>query len=306
MQPVIAIVGTNASGKSKLSVHLAHRLDGEIVSGDSRQVYRRLDLGTGKLSHTERDGIRHHLLDVAEPGTAYNVVQFQRDAYEAIDDISLRGMTPIVVGGTGLYMDAVTEGYQFVGVAPDPDRRRVLAESSLQQLLQLLSELDPTAVDMVEQGNQRRLIRAVEMAEAGFRYADTRRRSPRYHTLKLGVRWSPDTLRERIGTRLRARLDVGMVEEVQGLLDSGVSESWLHALGLEYRITLRYIRGEYRSFDDYVLDLERGIRRFARRQSAWFKRDPLVHWLDTERDYLAEAVVLSDRFISSAEPWTSR
>ncbi|HZO35600.1 MAG TPA: tRNA (adenosine(37)-N6)-dimethylallyltransferase MiaA [Solirubrobacteraceae bacterium] len=294
---LIAVVGTNASGKSALGVELARRLGGEVVSADSRQVYRGLDLGSGKLTPAEMAGVRHHLIDVAGLDVVYSVADFQRDAYAAIDDIAARERTPLLVGGTGLYIDAVTEGYDLVGEAPDPARRAWLNEQPTEILAGLLEAADAGAAAAIDARNRRRLVRAVELAERGVSYSDTRRRSPRYAVLKLGLTWPREVLRERIAARLDERLAAGLVEEVRGLLAGGVTPERLDALGLEYRFVLRHLDGTYATEDELSEALGRAIAQFARRQMAWFRRDDEIRWLDADGDYAGQAHTLARTFL---------
>ncbi len=295
---LVAVVGTNSSGKSALGVELARRFDGEVISADSRQVYRGLDLGTGKVTREEMAGVPHHLLDVVEPGQRFSLADYQRLAYAAIDDVRARGRLPLLVGGTGLYVRAVVEGYQLVEAEPDPERRAELERWSDEHLLAELERLDPTAVEQLDLPNRRRLVRAVEIAEAGHPRAATRRREARYRTLTLGVSWPRPILDGLISNRLRARVDAGLVAEVEGLLDAGVDADFLEGLGLEYRFTVRYLRGEYASREEYVELADRAVRRFARRQLSWFRRDEQIVWLDTGGDYREQAATLVQRFLA--------
>jgi tRNA dimethylallyltransferase len=294
---LVVVLGTNSSGKSALGVELAHAFGGEVVSADSRQVYRRLDLGTGKLTVPEMEGVPHHLLDVVAVGETFSLADFQRLAYERIDAIRAAGREPFLVGGTGLYVRAVVEGYELVAAEPDPERRAELESWPEERLLRELERLDPTAVEQLDLPNRRRLVRAVEIARAGYPRAQTRRRRARFDSLLLGVTWPRDVLDERIATRLRDRLDAGMIAEVQALLDEGADPAFLEGLGLEYRFVVRYLRGEYASEDELFDALRRAISRFARRQMTWFRRDRDVIWLDTGGDYAAQARELVARFI---------
>jgi tRNA dimethylallyltransferase len=295
---LVAVVGTNSSGKSALGVELARRFDGEVVSADSRQVYRGLDLGTGKIAAAEMQGVPHHLLDVVEPGEPFSLAQFQQRAYAAIDDILARGRVPFLVGGTGLYVRAVVQGYLLVDAQPDPQRRAQLERWSDERLLAELDRLDPSAAAALDLPNRRRLVRAIEIAAAGHVRADARRRERRYETLMLGVTWPPSMLDELISARLRRRMDDGLVAEVEGLLARGVDADFLESLGLEYRFTVRYLRGEYDSEEQLFGAADQGVRRFARRQMSWFRRDEDAIWLDTAGDYLDEARALVERFRS--------
>lgn len=294
---LIAVAGTNSSGKSALGVELARRFDGEVISADSRQVYRRLDLGTGKVTAEEMQGVPHHLLDVVDPGEQFSLAAFQRLAYEAIDDVRARGRLPLLVGGSGLYVRAVVEGYRLVDAEPDPRRRAELQSWTDERLLAELDRLDPTAAAQLDLPNRRRLVRALEIAEAGHVRADTRRREPRYRTLTLGLTWPAPVLDERIAVRLRARMDAGLVDEVRGLLAEGVDAEFLEALGLEYRFTIRYLRGEYAGEEELFEHANRAVRRFARRQMSWFRRDADIVWLDGQGDYVEQAAELVERFL---------
>jgi tRNA dimethylallyltransferase len=289
MQKLVAILGTNASGKSDLSIRLANQLGTEVVSADSRQVYRGLDLGTGKIAPAQAGAVRHHLIDVAEVSEYYSLAQYQRAAYRAIDSISGAGKLPLLVGGTGLYISAVVEGYQLVDVPPNAPLRAELEGLPLAQVVEKLERSDPDAANRIDQSNRRRLIRAIEIASAGQAHATAHRSSPRYDCLQLGLTWPREILAERIEKRLKERLANGMVEEVMGLRSRGVSDTRLENLGLEYRYITRYLRGEMGTLDDLRLQLGTAIRQFARKQITWFKRDSRIIWLDPFRNSFQEA-----------------
>jgi len=293
----VAIVGTNASGKSALGVAIALRFGGEIISADSRQVYRGLDIGTGKLTRGEMQGIRHHLIDVMDLGTRYSVADFQKSAYGLIDEITARGSLPIIVGGTGLYVRSVVDGYQLTRARPDLALRDRLERLTNDELHQLLSELAPDAARTIDPRNRRRIIRAVEIREQGFAFKTSHVNAPQYKFCQLGLTWPRDVLRERIKARLRKRLDEGMVQEVRSLLSEGVSLERLDALGLEYRFAARFLRGEYAGEEELFEELSRAIYRFAMRQLAWFRRDHSIVWLDHSKDYEAQAFGLIESFL---------
>ena len=293
---LIVILGTTACGKSGLGVALAKRYHGEIVSADSRQVYRGLDLGTGKITPEEMEGVPHHMLDMADPGESYSVAQFQRGAYEAIDAIAARGRLPFLVGGTGLYIRAVSEGYVFHAAPPDPALRARLETLSIQELRSGLAALG-VGVDTDAWNNRPRLIRLLEKSRNGEDPHAEAQRQPRYDVLTLGVSFPRETVCRRIDERLLARLDAGMVQEVAELRLQGVSDEFLEGLGLEYRYILRYLQGMLPSEDALIDELGRAIKRFAKRQVSWFKKDKDVHWLDMEADPAAEAAALIDAFL---------
>jgi len=289
MQRLVVILGTNASGKSELGIRLAKFLGGEVVSADSRQVYRGLDLGSGKITSAQADGVRHHLIDVADVSGYYTLAQYQREAYAAIDAISDAGKMPLLVGGTGLYVSAVVDGYELVDVPPNEQLRAELEALSPGELIARLERADPDAASRIDKRNPRRLIRAIEIAAAGFAPSAARQSAPRYHCLQLGLTWPREILAERIDKRLRSRLDEGMIAEVAGLRDQGVSDVRLEKLGLEYRYITQYLRGELGSLDNLRVQLGIAIRQFAKGQITWFKRDARIIWLNPYGDYYEEA-----------------
>jgi tRNA dimethylallyltransferase len=289
---LVVIVGTNASGKSSLGLELARFFNGEVVSADSRQVYRGLDIGTGKLTPAEMCEVPHHLIDVADLDSVFSLADYQRLAYAAIDDILERGRVPFLVGGTGLYVRAVTRGYNLVDVPPDHDLRRQLERRASEDLWRELEALDPVAAEIIKPRNKRRLIRALELWQNGRKYSEQLANTPRYSSLQLGLTWPPDLLRERIMKRLLTRIGEGMVQEAEKLLASGVRPEKLDSLGLEYRHLLRYVEGVYRTEAELVEKLSAHIYRFSRKQVIWFRRDADIRWLDSGGDYYAEAAAL--------------
>ena len=292
---LIAVEGTNASGKSGLGVQLARRFHGEIVSADSRQVFRGLDLGSGKITAEEMQGVAHHLIDVAEPGAFFSMRDFQRLAYEALDDIVARGRPPFLVGGTGLYCASVTEGYVLSDVVPDLAYRDHLETFTTEELVEMLHrELPGTVVD---EKNRNRVMRLLEKKHDGDE--GHRPNEPRYQCLKLGVTWPRAELCRRIDERLQRRLDQGMVEEVRALMEAGVPTGFLMKLGLEYRFIAQYLTGEIPDLEDMTAQLGQAIKRFAKRQMTWFRRDPDIHWLDMAGDPLNEASEQIQRFLDA-------
>ena len=289
MQKLVVILGTNASGKSELGIRLAHHFDGEVVSADSRQVYRGLDLGSGKITLAQSGTVKHHLIDVADVSEYFTLAQYQRVAYSAVDSIAGAGKMPFLVGGTGLYISAIVEGYQLVDVPPNKPLRAELEGLPLVQLVERLEQADPDAARHIDKSNPRRLVRAIEIAAAGHGHSAAHQSSPRYHCLQLGLTWPLEILEERIEKRLRERLANGMVEEVAGLRARGVSDTRLEKLGLEYRYITRYLRGELGTLDDLRLQLGTAIRQFAKGQLTWFKRDSRIIWLDPFGNYFQEA-----------------
>jgi tRNA dimethylallyltransferase len=289
-QPKLAVLlGTNASGKSELGLRLASHFGGEIISADSRQVYRGLDLGSGKITPEQARIVPHHLIDVADVTDYYSLAQYQQAAYRAIGSIAEAGRMPFLVGGTGLYISAIVEGYELVDVPPNESLRAELEALPLNQLVERLKKTDPEAVSRIDQNNPRRIIRAIEIASSGHSHAAGRQRSPRFDCLQLGLSWPREVLEQRIEKRLRDRLAGGMIDEVASLRRRGVSDLRLEKLGLEYRYLTRYLRGELGGVDNLRLQLGIAIRQFAKDQLTWFKRDRRIIWLDTNKDYFQEA-----------------
>lgn len=298
MKPkLIAVVGTNASGKSGLGVELAARRNGEVISADSRQVFRGLDLGSGKITQEEMRGVAHHLLDVREPGEFFSMKDFQELAYAAIDDILARGKQPFLVGGTGLYVACVTEGYVLSRIEPDLEYRNELEKMETPELYRMLMEKMPDAV-VDSPNNRNRVMRLLERIEAG----DMHRAAPqpRYDVLKLGVTWDKPTLDARIDERLERRMKQGMTDEVRGLLAAGCPREFLYKLGLEYRFLCRLAEGEFASEAQMCEELARAIKQFARRQMTWFRRDPSILWLDMAGDPVSQALEAVDAFLARA------
>ncbi|MBQ9252357.1 MAG: tRNA (adenosine(37)-N6)-dimethylallyltransferase MiaA [Clostridia bacterium] len=284
MNELIVIEGTNASGKSSLGVALAKEFNGEIISADSRQVYARMDLGSGKITPEEMNGVPHHLLDVRQPGEFFSMAEFQSLAYAAIEDILSRGRQPFLVGGTGLYVDAVAEGYVLSEKKPDPALRAHLETFDTPRLYEMLREQCPDTD--IDPRNRHRVMRALEKLAAGDEGPSPRQ--PRYETLKFGVTWPREILKQRIDERLERRLQQGMVEEVQAMLAEGVSEEFLTKLGLEYKYLTWYLTGKM-GYEQMVEELGNAIKRFAKRQMTWFRKDPRIIWLDMAADPLAQA-----------------
>ena len=294
MEKLIVIEGTNASGKSGLGVRLAEKYGGEIVSADSRQVFRGLDLGSGKITPEEMRDVPHHLIDVAEPNEFFSMHDFQRLAYQAIDSICARGKTPFLVGGTGLYVESVTEGYVMNDLKPDLEYRAYLETFETPELYQMLIQLRPGIE--IDPKNRNRVMRRLEKIHDGDE--ESVPNQPRYDCLKLGVSWKPEVLRARIDERLEHRLNDGMIEEVQRLMDEGATVEFLKKLGLEYRYITQYLIGEIPDRQEMIDALATAIKQFAKRQRIWFRRDPAIHWLDMEAQPFEQACEMIDQFLN--------
>ena len=292
---LVSIVGTTASGKSSLGIELAELYGTEIVSADSRQVYRHLDLGTGKVTPEEMARVKHHLIDILDLNQSFSMAEFQPLAYQAIDDIASRGMLPLLVGGTGLYTRSVVEGYTLVDVPPNEELRATLAQKGADELRAILKTYGIT--DIAGEVSERRMIRMIEKLTAGV--SAESESQPRYDVLQLGMTFERDVLYRRILERLDARIKEGMIEEVENIVKMGATPEFLEKLGLEYRYTYRYISGQYRSFEDYRAELYKEICHFAKRQMTWFRKEKSIIWLDTSKDTFAEARELIDRFMEN-------
>lgn len=275
---VVVIVGPTASGKTSLSIKIAKQYAGEVISADSRQVYRGMDLGTGKVTPAEMAGIPHHLLDVVDPMTTYNVADFVAAGREAITAITAHGHLPIIAGGTFLYVDTLLGHISTPSVPPNESLRIELSNKNNDELYAILNTLDPKRAATIDRHNPRRLIRAIEIATALGAVPATNTTTP-YDTLTLGIKIDKETLHHNIRVRLLERLETGMVAEVESLLASGVTHERLESFGLEYRYISRHLRG-LMDFDTMVSELETKIRQFAKRQYTWLKRDQSIVWVD--------------------------
>ena len=294
MKPKLVVIeGTNASGKSGLGVELAAHYGGEVVSADSRQVFRGLDLGSGKITPEEMRSVPHHLIDIVEPNDFFSMHDFQRLAYDAIDGILSRGRQPFLVGGTGLYVASVTEGYVMSDTKPDLEYRAYLETLDTPTLYQKLRTARPDVE--VDGRNRNRVMRMLEKIHDGDDLCAPN--APRYDCLKLGVTWERPVLRDRIDERLKRRLDQGMIEEVQELMDQGASVEFLKKLGLEYRFITQYLIGEIPDRQEMIDLLALAIKQFAKRQMIWVRRDPEILWLDMTGDPVRQAREAIDRFL---------
>ena len=286
MLPLITILGPTASGKTPLAVALAKEIDGEILSADSRQVYRRMDIGTGK-DLSEYQGIRYHLIDICEPGTKYNLFQYQQDFFDAYQDILDRGKQPILCGGTGLYIEAVLKGYRLSPVPQNTELRQELEGKGLGELTQILVELKSrsgsTMHNTTDVDSCQRAIRAIEIETYNIDHPMPLRELPAVPSTIIGVDIDRELRREKITRRLKARLEEGMIDEVRGLLAEGIPAEDLIYYGLEYKYLTEYVTGRL-SYDEMFRQLEIAIHQFAKRQMTWFRgmerRGFAIHWID--------------------------
>ena len=308
MQKMVTILGPTASGKTPLAAALAQQIGGEIISADSRQVYRRMDIGTGKdladyllLVNGMPVNIPYHLIDICEPGTKYNLFQYQQDFVDAYNDIISRGAVPILCGGTGLYIEAVLKGYKLSPVPQNQALRDSLEGVALSELTEILTELkartgssmhNTTDVDSCQ-----RAIRAIEIETYNLEHPVPRRELPPVDSLIIGVNIDREARREKITRRLKARLEEGMIDEVKGLLAEGIPADDLIYYGLEYKFVTEYIVGKM-TYEEMFMRLEIAIHQFAKRQMTWFRgmerRGFKIQWIDALQSMDAKVCQILD------------
>ncbi|MEE8131852.1 MAG: tRNA (adenosine(37)-N6)-dimethylallyltransferase MiaA [Candidatus Paceibacterota bacterium] len=308
---IIVILGPTASGKSDLAVKIAKQFNGEVISTDSRQVYKGLNIGSGKITKKEMKGIPHHLLDMASPKKTFTVAQYQKLAKKAIKQILSKDKIPIICGGTGFYIDALIYNYHLPEVPPQPKLRKTLEKKSTKELFQQLKKFDPQRAKNIDKNNRRRLIRALEIiltTKLPVPILATTSGSKRivpYDVLKIGIKKSPEELKKLISKRLEKRLKIGMVQEVERLHNGsalspegkpsasyGVNWQRLDDLGLEYRYVSRYLR-KLITKKEMIETLNKEIYRYSKRQMTWFRRDKNIYWVKKEK----EAEKLVKRFL---------
>lgn len=281
------VLGPTASGKSDLAVQLAQTFNGEIISADSRQVYRGMNIGTGKITKKEMRNVPHHLLDVASPKKNFDVVQWKEKADSAINDIIKRGKTPIVCGGTGLYIKALVENIAYPDVPPDWKLRKKLEQKTTKQLFAVLKKLDPARAQTIDPHNPRRLIRAIEIVKHTKKAVPEKKAEPRYNVLLLGITKTDAELKKRIRVRLLTRLKKGMVAEVKKLHDPsagrGVSWKRMEELGLEYKYLALFLQKKIDK-KTMIETLEIKIGQYAKRQMTWFRAMPNITWITSKKE----------------------
>lgn len=274
----IAIVGPTASGKTALSISLAHHFNGEVISADSRQVYRGLDIGSAKVTPEEMAGVPHHLIDIVDPATLYTGADFKRDGELALADISGRSKLPIVAGGTFFYLELLKGTMRSAPVPPNLPLRSILEQKTTAELFTELATLDHRRAETIDPDNPRRLIRALEVIDALGRVPPVTTTDLPYNWLTIGIDIPTEILNERIHTRIIDRLKIGMIEEVETLHQNGLSWERLDSIGLEYRYLALYLQNKLNK-DEMIEQLTNKSRQFAKRQRVWLKRDPNIHWL---------------------------
>jgi tRNA dimethylallyltransferase len=293
---VLVIVGPTASGKSDVAIKLAQKFNGEIISADSRQIYRGMNIGTGKVTSAEQKMAVHHILDVADPNDDFNVSHFKKLAEKTIEEILQRKKVPIICGGTGFWIKSVIDNVQLPEVKPDQKLRNMLSNKSTEELFAMLRKLDPERAENIDAKNKVRLIRAIEICNTigTVPKIDTKYKIPntKYNFLQIGIDVPKEILNEKIKKRLQQRFEEGMIEEVQNLNKNGIAWERLEYFGLEYRWIARYLQNKI-PLSEMQKKLYFDIIHYAKRQMTWFKRDKRIHWLKnyTEIEKAAKKVL---------------
>jgi len=280
LQKVVVIVGPTASGKSALAIAVAKKFNGEVISADSRQVYQGLDLGTGKITEKEMDGVKHHLLDVEDPTNVYTASDFARDGRKAIADIVQRNKLPIIAGGSFFYIDSLLGEIETPEVPPNPELREKLEKMSVEALYTALLKSDPRRAEEIDPHNKRRLVRALEVIEALGRVPEQKSKLL-YTVLTIGIKTERKNLYENIAKRIDERLADGMMKEVETLHNNGLTYERMEDLGLEYRYISRFLQKRM-TREAMVEELNKKTRQFAKRQLTWLKRDKNIRWFRQE------------------------
>ena len=302
MDPLLVILGPTAVGKTNIAIKVAHQLNGEIISADSMQVYRHLNIGTAKPSLTERKRVPHHLMDIVDPGENYNVVRFQSEVKQLIPAIVGRGHLPMLVGGTGLYISAVVDNYNFSHDGPNPLLRRQLTARAVklgsQTLHRELSQVDPAAAEKIQRTDTRRLVRALEVSASGQQFSASKHGPPLYRVVQIGLTRKRTKLYEAVNQRVEQMFDRGLVEEANWILQLDLPPDLPVLQALGYKEIFPYLQGEV-SIDEVKENLKRQTRRFVKRQLTWFRRDERIIWLD--RDEYSDQEALTAQIVSIVE-----
>ncbi len=287
---VVVVLGQTATGKSDLAVLIAQKINGEIISADSRQVYTNLDIGSGKITKKEMGKVPHYLLDVVNPKKVFSVAEYKKLADEKIVDIIARGKTPIICGGTGFYIDAVVHNIVLPPVAPNIQLRKELNLKSEIELLRILQKIDSVRAKTIDTKNKVRLIRAIEIATALGSVPVPEKKSSPYNFIKIGLFAPKDFLAQKIEKRLLSRIKKGMLSEAKKLHENGLSWKRMEELGLEYRFMALYLQGKI-SKEEMLRDLQTAIIQYSKRQMVWFKRDKKIHWFDVSNSYSVDGLL---------------
>lgn len=280
---IIVILGPTASGKSALAVKITKKINGEIISADSRQVYKELNIGTGKITKKEMRGIPHHCLDIVSPKKIFTVSDFKKRTDDAIEKIFAKNKTPIIVGGTGLYIQSIVDNIVLPEVKPDWKLRKKLEKKTTEEMFTILKKLDPERAKNIDPKNPRRLIRAIEIAKALGKVPNLEAKLPSWEAIQIGIKLSDEKLKENINKRLVCRLKKGMIAEAKNLHDQGMSWKRMDELGLEYRYLSKFLKGEISKIE-MTEKLKSEIWKYTKRQMTWFKRDKKIKWISEEKE----------------------
>jgi len=299
---MLVVLGSTASGKTKLAVALAQMLNGEIISADSRQVYRGLDIGSGKDLDEYQD-IKHHLIDIVDPGYEYNIFDFQQNVIDAYQEITNKNKLAIMAGGSALYVDSILKGYRLIEVPENIALRASLATLSHDDLVNKLQQLKPNLHNTTDLIDRDRLVRAIEIAQGEHDAQGSHNDFPDLKPLIFAIRWPREVIRQRITERLKVRMEQGLIEEVAQLHAQGVSWETLYFYGLEYRFIAQHLQGQL-SKNDCFQKLNAAIHQFSKKQDTWLRRlernGTNIHWLDGDKDVLAQAVKIVANYSKSA------
>lgn len=283
MKPkILVILGPTASGKSDLAVQLAKKFNGEIISADSRQVYKGMDLGSGKITKKEMRGVPHHLLDVANPKRTYSVSDYQKTAHRVIAEISSRGKLPIIAGGTGFYIQSVVDNISLPEVPPNKNLRKDLEKKTVDELFRILTKLDPKRADTIDPQNPHRLMRAIEIAKT-LGEVPILKKEQKYDTLQIGIHTEMPLLEKNVAVRLAKRLKKGMVAEVETLHQAGLTWKRLENFGLEYKFIAQYLQEKISHEEMFELIRKESLN-YAKRQMTWFNKDKRVKWISCNNE----------------------
>ena len=302
--PLIIVAGPTASGKTRLAIEIANRFDGEIVSADSMQIYKYMDIGTAKPTAEEQTQAVHHLIDFVEPDKSYSVAEYVEDAHKCIADIISRDKLPVMCGGTGLYIDSVANDVTFGETEADYEMREELRELAekhgAEYLIKMLSEFDPVSAERLHANNIKRVIRAIEFyrltgVPISVHQEETKKKESRYNAVTFCLDWERETLYERINARVDIMMEDGLLDEVTKLRDMGYTRDMQSMQGIGYKEMLEYLDGGL-TFDEAIEAVKQGSRRYAKRQMTWFRRNENIHWLNPETAVAAASEFIREKY----------
>lgn len=305
--PILVVAGATASGKTSLAIELAKRLDGEIISADSMQIYKYMDIGSAKPTAHERALVKHHLIDFLEPSAEWSVADYTEAAHRTIAEVASRGKIPVLAGGTGLYINSVINDVTFGEIETNYEIRgelqKIADNGGSERLIEILREFDPVSAQRLHKNNVRRVIRAIEFYRVtgvpiSKHQEMTKQRKTRYNPVMFTIEWDREILYERINTRVDMMIADGLVDEVRQLLEMGCTKEMNSMKGIGYKEVIDYLNGE-RGFDETVDLIKQSSRRYAKRQLTWFRRDERIHRLDADKNILEEAmkIIRDTKFI---------